>query len=94
MDKFDVAYFTASCDDAKTNQRYAKALKLDYAILSDPDKKTARAFGVLRPGGSPSRWTYYVGKDGKVQFIDKDVDARTHATAIKAKLTQLGVSER
>ena len=94
LNKFDVAYFTASCDDAATNTRYAKALKLDYAILSDPDKKTAKAFGVLSARGFPSRWTYYIGKDGKIQYIDKEVKAATHAEAIKSKLRELGVSER
>ena len=95
LDKYDVAYFTASCDEPETNRNYAEALKLDYAILSDPDKKTAKAFGVLNEKrGFASRWTYYIGKDGKVLFIDKDVKAGTHAQAIVAKLKELGVSQR
>jgi peroxiredoxin Q/BCP len=34
--EFEVAYFTASCDDVKTNAEFAKSLELDYPILSDP----------------------------------------------------------
>ena len=94
MDKYDVSYFTASCDTPETNRKYAKALKLDYAILSDPDKKTAQAYGVLSDRGYASRWTYYIGKDGKVLFIEKDVDTATHAQQIVAKLKELGVPKR
>ena len=47
---FDVAYFAASVDDAKTNKEFAESLELDYPILSDPDKKVAEAYGVLRSG--------------------------------------------
>ena len=64
MDKFNVAVFAASCDQVKRNTEFAKALKLDYPILSDPEKKTAREYGVVtdkRP--VPFRWTFYIGKD-------------------------------
>ena len=47
---FDVAYFAASVDDAETNKKFAESLELDYPILSDPDKKVAEAYGVLRSG--------------------------------------------
>ena len=89
-----MAYFTASCDDPETNRKYAEALKLDYAILSDPDRKTAEAFGVLSARGFASRWTYFIGKDGKVLFIDKNVKPASHAEAITAKLKELGISQR
>ena len=50
---FDVAYFTASCDDAETNARFAKSLELDYPILSDPGKDVAKAYGVVHGAASP-----------------------------------------
>ena len=62
-----MAYFTASCDPVKKNTDFAKSLNLDYPILSDPSKKTAKAYGVLNEQrGFSLRWTYYIGKDGKV----------------------------
>src|SRR5436189_6327025 len=48
--KFDVAYFTISVDPVegeKGNKAFAKSLDLDYPILSDPTKETAKAYGVL-----------------------------------------------
>jgi len=95
MRKFDVAYFTASVDRPQTNAEFAKSLELDYPILSDPDKNVAAAYGVvdlLHPWAQ--RWTFYIGKDGKILAIDKAVKTATHATDVAAKLKELGVPER
>lgn len=95
--KFDVAYFTASVDAVegeKGNAAFAKSLDLDYPILSDPKKDTATAFGVLNERGMASRWTYYIGKDGKILYVDKMVKPATAATDIAAKLKELGVAEK
>jgi len=40
-----------------------------------------------------SRWTYYVGKDGKVLHVDKEVKAGDHGTDIAKKLAELGVDK-
>lgn len=92
--QFDVAYFTASCDDVKKNMDFAASLDLDYPILSDPDKSVAKAFGCLSPRGVSSRWTYYIGKDGKILHIDKSVKTTSHGTDIAAKLDALGVAKK
>ncbi len=95
--KFDVAYFTASVDPVdgeKGNAAFAKSLELDYPILSDPKKETAKAFGVLNEKGMSSRWTYYIGKDGKILHLDKTVKPASHATDIAAKLKELGVAAK
>ena len=95
LDKFNVAFFTASCDTADTNKRYAESLQLDYPILSDPKKDTARAYGVVndeRP--VPFRWTYIIGTDGKVLYVDKEVSAKTHGTDLVKKLKELGVKQK
>ena len=44
---YDVAYFAASVDDAETNKKFAESLELDFPVLSDPDKSTAKAYGVV-----------------------------------------------
>jgi len=92
--KFKVAYFTASCDDAETNRKFAQSLDLDYPILSDPDRKVARAYGVVTGDSRyAKRWTFYIGKDGKILFIDKGVKAASHGEDVAAKLKSLGVAE-
>lgn len=90
-----MAYFTASCDDLDTNTRFAKSLDLDYPILSDPDRKVAEAFGVVDDKQkNPRRWTFYIGKDGKIQHIEKTVKTDSHGDDVAAKLKELGVAKK
>ena len=93
--EYDVAYFTASTDTPEDNKKFAESLGLDYPILSDPSKKVAEAYGVVhekRP--VPERWTFYIGKDGKILHIDKKVQTKSHGSDIAATLKKLGVEEK
>ena len=95
LDKFEVVYFTASCDTTADVTRYAAALKLDYPILSDPTRKTASAYGVVNAERkNPMRWTFIIGPDGKILYVDKQVNARTHGTDLSKKLTELGIKTK
>jgi thioredoxin-dependent peroxiredoxin len=85
----NVAYFAASVDAAEVNARFAESLGLTYPILSDASKDVARAYGVLGASGFASRWTFYIGADGRILDIDKRVSAASHGRDVVAKLTQL-----
>jgi peroxiredoxin Q/BCP len=85
-----VAYFAASTDPAEKNKAFAESLGVDYPILSDADKATASAYGVLEEGYA-NRWTFYIGKDGKVLRIDRDVKPRTAGADVAAALESLKV---
>jgi len=90
-----VAYFAASVDQPETNKRFAESLELSYPILSDPDKHVARAYGVV--GGLmpwASRWTFYVGADGRILYIDKDVSPSTAGADVVARLKALGAPRK
>jgi peroxiredoxin Q/BCP len=90
-----VAYFTASVDTPDTNKKFAESLDLDYPILSDPDKTVARAYGVVAGDKAyASRWTFYIGKDGKILYIDKQVSPASHGDDVLKRLDALGVGER
>ena len=93
--KFDVAYFAASVDEPKDNEKFAKDLALDYPLLSDPEKKTAKDYGVLDESrGLARRWTFYIGEDGKILHIDKEVKTQSHGKDISGTLKKLGVEEK
>jgi peroxiredoxin Q/BCP len=93
--KYDVAYFTASCDTPAFNKEFAEDLKLDFPILSDPDKKVARAYGVVHEGREvPERWTFFIDKDGVIRSIDKKVNTQSHGEDVARKLEALGVSKK
>lgn len=89
----DVAHFAASTDDLGTNRRFAESLEIDYPILSDPTKTVARAYGVV--GGLriwPARWTFYIGRDGRILHVDKSINTATAGRDIVARLEALGIT--
>ena len=92
---FDVAYFAISVDPPETNKAFARSLGVDYPLLSDPTKRVAHAYGVVDPDQPfASRWTFYIGIDGRILYIDKQVNPATHGKAVAAKLAELGIARR
>jgi peroxiredoxin Q/BCP len=90
-----VAHFAASTDSVQKNTEFAQSLGVDYPILGDPGKQAAEDYGVLMPVvGVANRWTFYIGKDGKILAIDKAVDVDTAGADIAAKLAELGVTRK
>jgi peroxiredoxin Q/BCP len=86
--RFDARYFAASVDRPETNAKFAASLGIDYPVLSDPTKAVARAYGVLAPSGMASRWTFYIGRDGRILDIDKHVRASSHGADIAERLQE------
>ena len=91
INKYDVAYFMISVDPLDQNTAFAEQQHEDFPLLSDPTKKTADAYGVLGAMRVANRWTFYIGKDGNILSIDKDVKPATSAEEMAAKLHALGV---
>lgn len=89
MRKLGAVYFAASVDTPETNAKFAKSLDLDFPILSDPSRDVARAYGVLGPSGFPMRWTFYIGKDGRIAAIEKKVNAGSHGAQMVSTLDSL-----
>jgi thioredoxin-dependent peroxiredoxin len=93
--QFDVAYFTVSVDDADQNKKFADSVKADYPILSDPEGKTARKYGVTDAVKKwASRWTFIIDNNGKILYIDKNVNPTNHVDDIVKKLEELGVAKK
>ncbi len=90
----DVTYFMASVDPLEKNKEFAAENEADFPLLSDPSKKVAAAYDVLAVYGMPKRHTVYIGKDGKVLFVDRNIKASTSAEDMAAKLKELGIPTR
>jgi len=89
-----VAYFTASVDSLETNKKFAESLGADYPILSDPEKKVARAYGVVHGLRLwPERWTFYIGMDGRILYVDRQVKAQSAGSDVVERLKQLNVQQ-
>lgn len=95
---FNVDYFMVSVDDADTNKKFADQEQVNFPMLSDPSRKVAAAYGVVpdTTQGLAKRWTFYIGGDGKILFIDKNVNpnVKTAGTDLAAKLTELGAKKK
>jgi peroxiredoxin Q/BCP len=91
---FDAAYFMVSTDSPEENRQFAESQKVDFPLLSDPDRAAAAAYGVLGPVGLPRRWTFYIGPDGRILEIDKAVRTASAGTDVAARLRALGVAAR
>lgn len=94
LKELDVTYFMASVDSLETNKEFAAENGADFPLLSDPTKEVARAYDVLAFYGVPNRHTIYIGKDGKILYIDRDIQAATSAEDMAARLKELGIPAR
>jgi peroxiredoxin Q/BCP len=87
--------FAISVDPPDTNRQFAQKLGLDYPLLSDPTKRTAKAYGVVDEDQPfAARWTFYIGIDGRIKYIDKQVTPETQGKTIADRLAELGVARR
>ena len=90
-----MAYFAASVDAPEVTRKFAQQLGADYPMLSDPKRQAATAYGVVSAAQPfASRWTFYIGANGRILHIDKQVSTTTHGRAIAQKLAELGVRKR
>jgi peroxiredoxin Q/BCP len=94
---FDVAYFMISTDTLEDNTAFAKKEGADFPLLADPTKEVAKKYGVLadysrfKLGELASRWTFYIGRDGKIIDIDRKVNPGNSGADIAARLKALDV---
>jgi peroxiredoxin Q/BCP len=106
LKQFQMSYFMASVDPLDDNVAFAKATSVnlgdqvvekgeaDFPILSDPTKQVAAEYGVLGPRGFANRWTFYIGKDGRILAIDTAVRPERSAEDMIDRLKELGVPQR
>jgi peroxiredoxin Q/BCP len=91
LKQYDVSYFMASVDPLEDNIAFAESTEADFPLLSDPTKEVAKAYDVLAFYGFPKRHTIYIGKQGKILMVDRDINAATSAEDIASNLEKLGI---
>lgn len=90
-----MVHFAASVDTPADLRKFAEQLGVDYPLLSDASRKVAKAYGVVKDDKSAAtRWTFYIGLDGKILYVDRQVSPGTHGQAVANKLAELGVARR
>ena len=91
--KFKVNYFMISVDTKDDNVAFAEKYSANFTILSDETKEVAKAYGVLSKSGYPKRHTFYIGKDGKILRVDRNVSVDTSAEDMAEILEELKVDK-
>lgn len=81
-----------SIDDVRSHAGFARRHQLPFPLLSDPDGRTAAAYGSLLNLGLvrfARRHTFIVGPDGRIAARFDDVDPASHAAVVAARLQHL-----
>lgn len=83
--KANAVVLGVSPDKVPALEKFSKHDKLDFDLLSDEDKSLARQYGAWglkkfmgREFMGVRRWTFIIGKDGRIKHIMDKVDTKTH----------------
>lgn len=90
--KAGVDVFGVSLDDVASHAEFAEKYHVPFRLLSDADRATAKAYGVLTStlGFSYARReTFLIDPDGKVARRYKDVDPKENSKQVLADLAAL-----
>jgi peroxiredoxin Q/BCP len=56
----------------ESHRKYVELMRFNFPLLSDPDRKIARAYQALKEDGKGiQRTVYVVGRDGTVRFAQR-----------------------
>ena len=80
-----------STDSIEDNTGFAKKNGATFPVLSDADKSTAKAYGVLAALGYAKRWTFYIDPEGVIVKIDQDTKPATAGADLARTLAELRV---
>lgn len=69
-----------SSDTVTSHQKFAKKYNLPFILLSDPNKKLRKLFGVPNDllGLIPGRVTYVVDVNGVIQLVFNNISGKIH----------------
>ncbi len=71
-----VQVYGVSVQDPKSHQAFCTKEGIPYTLLADTQHVMSADYGVLIPGANiANRVTYIIGADGKVAYVDKDVNS-------------------
>jgi peroxiredoxin Q/BCP len=79
-----------SLDNVDSHKKFAAKYSLSFPLISDKDKRIAKAYGALRETGtSTNRVTFLIDREGKIARIFPKVDVTKHTQEVVAALKEL-----
>ena len=90
FDDLSVKIYGISLDDVASQAAFAKAQKLAFPLLSDPDGSVAKKYGAMM-GARPMarRMTFVIDEKGILRHIDEKVDVNSHGPDLVALIRKL-----
>lgn len=74
------------------SRAFAEWTGVGVPLLSDADGEVARAYGAFNEElGTAARWTFFIGRDGRILAVDREVSPTSHGDDILAKAQDLGM---
>jgi peroxiredoxin Q/BCP len=96
-----VPVYGVSADDLKSHAKFAQKHKLNFTLLSDPDRKMIEAFGVWveknmygRKYMGIQRSTFVIARNGQVEQVWEKVKPEGHAQEVARWLTSSQAEDR
>lgn len=90
FEELGVTVYGVSTDDVKTQAAFARAQRLSFALLSDPDASAARKYGVASPRRPfARRVTFVIDPRGALRHVERKVDVRRHGEQLAAVIREL-----
>lgn len=83
-----VNVYGVSTDDSASHKKFAQKYGLNFALLADPEKKIAQAYGVLSEQGYAQRVTFIM-KDGVIVKVFPKVSPNGHSREVLQALDEL-----
>lgn len=83
------AVSTDSADGPHGQRAFADEYKLPFALLPDTDRKICMVYGAVQSKEQmAARMSVFIDKDGKVTWIDKQINPRTHGADVLARIKE------
>ncbi|MDP4233928.1 MAG: peroxiredoxin [Bacteroidota bacterium] len=78
-----------SMDPIEMHKQFTEKDHLNFPLLVDTDRKIIDAYGVPVNGHHANRWSFLIGKDGKIAHVYHNVNARVHSEELLKDITTL-----
>ena len=89
--ELDAEIVGVSLDSVDSHKKFVAKYHLPFTLMSDTEKRTATAYGVLRDTGTATnRVTFIIDKNGKIANIFPQVDVSKHTEEVVTALKKLG----
>ncbi|NQU10948.1 peroxiredoxin [bacterium] len=86
----DAVVIGISFDTAESHRAFADKYQLPFRLLADTNKAIAKAYGAAdKTSAVARRMTFIIGQDGKIAYVNPQVNPATHSAEIREALAAL-----